>query len=365
MKKNILLLAVLAALSGCGTENGIYSGETAAELNTLTESGSLPQSDQVFDNECTVELGEAVSIRGNGAWFENGSLSVTEGGVYNISGTLSGTLYVESDEPVKLVLKGFSADSPDSAAVMCKKGRLSIEAAGESENILAAGTSGAAVYTDGELELCGTGKLTVKNTNGGGIYSGEELTVSDCTLTVFSGTTAICSKERIAVESGRVKAKGNGGFKSGGRADINGGNVFINAENFGIRADGGCIINGKAVVSAPESGDGISVMNGLLLAFCGKGAAKPTSDYILAPIADLSEQTAVSAVSESGNVLISAVAPGAAQEVVFSAADCSEINLFAGGDLSGTADELGITADGAITDGTSLCAENSPSRSAA
>lgn len=366
MKKGIALLTVLAALSGCGTENGVYSGETASELHTITESGGFAQSDETFDNECTVELGETVSIRGKGAWFENGSLSVTEGGVYNISGNLNdGALYIESDEPVRLVLKGFSADNPNGAAIICKKGRLSIESASNFANNLTATVSDAAVYADGELEFCGAGILTVKNKSGGGIYSGEELTISDCSLSVISGATAISSKAKIAINSGRVKIEGAGGLESGGRAEINGGRVFINAENFGIRASEESIINGTAVVSAPNFGSKFSVKNGLLLAFSNKGAAIPSSDYILAPVLDLSEQTAISAVDESGNVILSATLPKTAQEAVFSAANCSGIRLFSGGTFSSDPDELGIITDGELSGGTELSVSDSYNENAA
>lgn len=345
MKKGIALFTVLAALSGCGTENIVYSGQTAIRFYTIAESESFSQYDETFDNECTVELGETISIRGNGAWFENGNLSVTEGGVYNISGSLSGGMvYVESDEPVRLVLKGFSADNPSGSAVLCKKGRLSIEAADNSENVISAANSEAAVYTDGKLEFCGAGKLTVKNTDGGGIYSGEELIISDCALSVYSGTTAICSKNKIAVNDGIV---------------------FINADNFGIRTDSGCVINGTAVVCAPNFGSSFSVNSGFLLSFADKSAAVPTSDYIFAPISHLSEQTVISAADEAGNVLISAALPKTAQEVVFSAASCSKVRLYAGGTLSAKPNALGIITDGGISDGTELSSENGSERNAA
>lgn len=366
MRKGMTLLTALAVFSGCGSENGIYTGETAEQSASLSQSSGFAQYDKAFDNECTVTLGKTVSIQGAGAWFEDGCLSVTEGGVYNLSGILAdGMIYIDSDDPVRLVLNGISVKNNEGAAVFCEGGALSIEAAAGTENYFADGNytykrsfenaeknrPNAAFFTGGKLEFCGEGSVTVTSAEKNGVFSDDELNISDCELEVFSETTAICSKTKISVDSGHVRVEGANGFESGGRADINGGSVFINAKKLGIYAGGGGAINGTAVIAAPSLGENLSVKSGLLLAFVDDFTAVPTSDYILTDISHLAENTAISAVDKSGRVVISSILPKTAQKVVFSAADSSEISLYAGGTPSGEADLLGIITGGELSDG--------------
>lgn len=198
MKKGITMLMVIAVLSGCNMESGVYSGETAESSGTFTQlDASFSASDEEYTNECTISLGESVTIQGAGAWFENGCLSVTEGGIYNLSGTLSdGMIYVSSDEPVKLVLNGVSVNNPNGAALFCADGQLTVEAANGTENSFSDGEytyerdfesksdsePSAAIFAKDDLEISGSGKLTVTSGENNGIVCKDALSVSDCSL---------------------------------------------------------------------------------------------------------------------------------------------------------------------------------------
>lgn len=309
MRKGMSLLTVLAVFSGCGSETDIstYTGEMAGQSSTsVSYFSGFAQSDESFDNECTVTLGETVSIQGAGAWFEDGCLSVTEGGVYNLSGVLAdGMIYIDSDEPVRLVLNGISVVNSEGAAVFCENGALSVEAATGTENYFTDGEytysrefeseskkiPSAAFFTGGDLEFCGGGSVTVTSLTKTGIFADSELTVS-------------------------------------------GGSVYIDTASSGLGSNGGVNITGGSVVIFGGNSDigEINVSGGIYLAFGDiETEVPPNGSRLVSRSLDAQAGETV-AITDGDDVIISAVLPKKARGVVFSnGSDCSRLRLFKGG----------------------------------
>ena len=259
---------VLAVLSGCNMENGVYSGETAENSGALTQvDASFSASDETYTNECTISLGESVAIQGAGAWFENGCLSVTEGGIYNLSGTISsGMIYVSSDEPVKLVLNGVTVNNPNGAAIFCADGQLTVEAADGTENVLADGDytyerdfesktenePNAAVFAKDDLEICGSGKITVTSSASNGIVCKDALSVSDCTLYVSAANNGIKGKDSFSAENASMTVKSGGDCiktdnTEDGSMNIIGCTLDLSSGEDGIQADGLLTLSGGTI----------------------------------------------------------------------------------------------------------------------
>lgn len=268
MKKGITMLMVIAVLSGCNMESGVYSGETAESSGTFTQlDASFSASDEEYTNECTISLGESVTIQGAGAWFENGCLSVTEGGIYNLSGTLSdGMIYVSSDEPVKLVLNGVSVNNPNGAALFCADGQLTIEAANGTENSFSDGEytyerdfesksdsePSAAIFAKDDLEISGSGKLTVTSGENNGIVCKDALSVSDCSLFVSAANNGIKGKDSVYAENASITVKSAGNCiktdnTEKGAMSLTGCALELNSGEDGIQADGLLTLSGGTV----------------------------------------------------------------------------------------------------------------------
>ena len=259
---------VIAVLSGCNMESGVYSGETAESSGTFTQlDASFSASDEEYTNECTISLGESVTIQGAGAWFENGCLSVTEGGIYNLSGTLSdGMIYVSSDEPVKLVLNGVSVNNPNGAALFCADGQLTIEAANGTENSFSDGEytyerdfesksdsePSAAIFAKDDLEISGSGKLTVTSGENNGIVCKDALSVSDCSLYVSAANNGIKGKDSVYAENASITVKSAGDCiktdnTEKGAMSLTGCALELNSGEDGIQADGLLTLSGGTV----------------------------------------------------------------------------------------------------------------------
>ena len=268
MKKGITMLMVLAVLSGCSMESGVYSGETVESSGTLSQlDASFSASDEAYTNECTISLGESVTIQGAGAWFENGCLSVTEGGIYNLSGTISnGMIYISSDEPVKLVLNGVTVNNPNGAALFCADGQLTVEAAGGTENILTDGEytyerdfesksdnePNAAVFAKDDLEICGSGKLTVTSSANNGIVCKDALSVFDCNLYVSAANNGIKGKDSFSAENASITVKSAGDCiktdnTEDGSMNLIGCTLDLSSGEDGIQADGLLTLSGGTV----------------------------------------------------------------------------------------------------------------------
>ena len=168
MRKIIISAAALLSvfLSGCG-------------MISVPETYPMPvdpyhpvNEEDLRFGECSISVGDEVNISGQGAWFgENDDIRITKGGTYNISGTLSGGISVDTDEPVKLVFvnaditneKGSVVTSAAEKLIICSDGSSTLKGSG--------GDYGCAVHSDGSVVIAGTGSLSID----GGIFSRQNI----------------------------------------------------------------------------------------------------------------------------------------------------------------------------------------------
>ena len=138
LKRSVLFLtaAFFMTLTGCadggngvsqstqsgGTESSSNSSQTAE--NTLSNPNKN-SGEVTFGSTCKIHFNGEVNIDGNGAWYENGTLSLTDGGVYEISGKLEdGCVYIETDENVKLVLDNAHISNSDGGICFFREKRV-------------------------------------------------------------------------------------------------------------------------------------------------------------------------------------------------------------------------------------------------
>lgn len=266
MKKVKLFPALLAAalLIGCGKQaaapnipepsaEGLVSAETVP-LVTLS-------SDTLFSNrdlEGGVDLSKAVSItltgssaqtNAPGVGIDGGTITISQEGIYILSGTLEGQIIVDADKSnkVQLVLNGVNITSPSSAAIYAKKAdKVFLTLAENTDNLLSNSGSFTAVddtsidsviYSKVDLTLNGAGSLTVDSPAGHGIVSKDELVITSGTYRLNASQHGMTGKDCISIAGGTFQiTAGEDGIHAKHSDDASAGFVFIGGGSFEIQA---------------------------------------------------------------------------------------------------------------------------------
>lgn len=204
------------ALGGCNGTIGISSTLASAE-------GQAVNSD--YANECSIIIDDEVSINGNGAWLDSGKISITEGGVYKLTGRTEKGITIDTAEPVKLILSGAAVSAAEGIGIRNGRGKLTIFAAEGTDNSITGGSEeeneGFGVYSNGGLKFCGGGRLSI--TGERGVFSEEEIEIGDIYLDLAAIKKGIEAKEIL----------------------INGGETLVSAEESGLCAKSILIRKGR------------------------------------------------------------------------------------------------------------------------
>lgn len=245
----ILLLCLCAGLCACGKSAQPPAANGGTELEQLCAKAT------------TIALsGTGAEIKGPGAHFENGVVTISTGGAYLVSGSLdNGRLQVDTGEEkqkVQLILDGASIACADGAA-------LYIERAGETDIYLtengesrlisgverelepaAAEASGAALYAEDDVELHGPGTLRVEGYINNGIGGKNDVDIKGGVLIVRAVNSGVKGNEAVDISGGEISIECvNDGLKTEddkdegkGSVNISGGVLSVSAGDQGICA---------------------------------------------------------------------------------------------------------------------------------
>ncbi|WP_433618024.1 carbohydrate-binding domain-containing protein [Paenibacillus cellulositrophicus] len=249
----ILILSAMLA-SGC-TTNAASNTTTAAdgtaaeatETTTVNASeanaklASLKIKDLVeYDaDDTTVDWsagdstviklnGTDATVTGAGAKSGGGDVTISSAGTYVISGKLQGgSIVVDAgkDDVVRLVLNGAQIASSDSPAIQVKQaGKTVLTLPEGTQNTLSDGTKyadtsdeapTAALFSQDDLTINGTGQLTVQGNYKDGITSKDDLKIVSGTLSVNAADDGIIGRDMAAVKAGTININAGGdGFKT-------------------------------------------------------------------------------------------------------------------------------------------------------
>lgn len=161
-----LTIPVVTALSGC-------SGFTMypADVYTVAAEPYKAFTDEdIHSSECRIEFGDGVFVCGQGAWFSCNDITISDGGIYIISGSYDGgCINITTTEPVKLVLDNAQISNPDGYAINSSAEKLVISSEDGSSSTVS-GSGGDlenAVYSSGAVLFVGSGGLQLD----GGVFS--------------------------------------------------------------------------------------------------------------------------------------------------------------------------------------------------
>ena len=255
----VLVMAAMTAMTGCQSVSAAANaGEAAADTSTqvieTTASVIRLEASELFtdrDLEQSPDLSEAVYET-----VEDGqTLTITEAGVYVISGTASeAQILVEAaeDAKVQLVLDGVNITNTGSPCIYVKSADKVFVTIGDSENTLAV-TGGfmadgetstdAVIFSKEDLVLNGSGTLTIESTDNG-IVSKDDLKVTGGTYSITCEGNGLEANDSIAVADGSFTIRAtNDALKvkndeeaDKGYAYIGGGSYDIEAGSDGIQS---------------------------------------------------------------------------------------------------------------------------------
>ena len=248
MKKTavLTLLALGLSLAGCSGE-GSPAGQELSELEQLESAATV------------ISLsGDAGEIDGPGASFENGTLSISTGGSFLVSGSLeNGRILVDTGETkqdVNLILDAVSIHCETDAAIYVEradKTRIYVKdtapstlssGAARTDNLLLTEASGAAVYGEDDLEFMGPGTLIIEGNINNGIGCKNDVDINGGVLEISAVNHGIKGNESVDIKGGQLSIScGNDGLKTDdaekegkGSVNISGGSLFISSQDQGI-----------------------------------------------------------------------------------------------------------------------------------
>ena len=314
-----LLLASSLAFGGCGTAVTSSSsvnaesartestGETSADNadttseSTDSENAMESASDINFDLELTestidteftdreksgsYKALEAVKITlnkttatvsGSGAKADGSTITITEEGVYVVSGTLEdGQIIVDASDSdkVQIVLDGVHINCETNAAIYVREAdKVFITLAENSSNTLGGGneytqiddnTVDGVIFSKSDLVCNGTGSLTIEADYKHGIVSKDDLVITGGTYKIATADNGITAKDQIKILDGSfdidaansaVKAKNTDDTELG-NIYIAGGIFTIEAEQDGFHATGSIVVDdGTITVNSGDDG---------------------------------------------------------------------------------------------------------------
>lgn len=287
MKKiSTLLLSGLAVLSlaACSqqTDNSAKTTTTkaaaATNLSTTTpatsplQATSIPATaygtyseadlDTTYDANNSTKIvlaGTSGEITGAGAAIKDGTLTITAGGTYLLSGDFTGEVVVNApDQNVKLVLDGVTITSNKNAAVYIAAAKNAyLTLAPDSSNHLTDASPyqfadanqeepDATLFSKADLTINGTGSLEVTGNDHNGIRSKDDLVITGGNLTVTAKNNALKGKDSVSVLGGHLTlttSEGDGiqanntEDPSKGWIAIDGGQFTIQSGRDGIQAE--------------------------------------------------------------------------------------------------------------------------------
>ncbi|MER2174428.1 MAG: carbohydrate-binding domain-containing protein [Carnobacterium sp.] len=272
-----LSLAVLVMLAGCQATSSdtVQSAESDA---TATDSGttvSAADYDLDFSSDdlevgydesdsTTIQLADNQSTSsGEGATIDGNVVTITTGGTYLISGTLSdGQINVTAPdtEEVHLIFDGVDITSSTTAPLLIEEAdKVFVTLAEGSENTLTdkagstatLGTDADATSIDGtifskaDLTLNGSGNLTVNGNTNHGIVSKDDLIIVSGTYQITAAGQGLSGKDAVKIKDGTFTLNtGTDAIQSDndqeegrGFVYIAGGDFTIDAEQDGIQAE--------------------------------------------------------------------------------------------------------------------------------
>ncbi|WP_406488430.1 carbohydrate-binding domain-containing protein [Streptomyces phaeochromogenes] len=269
-----------SSASGSGSSGSVAAvdgGQDAAAVLADNKESHSGDSDAEWEESDAVGIqlkGDSASVDGEGVTAKGATVTITRGGTYRISGTLSdGQIVVNApDKDVKLVLDGAKISHSSGAAIdVTEADEAVVILADGSENTLGDADSyaddveaNAALHSAADLTVTGDGKLTVRGNGNDGIASTDGLVIASGTVVVDAVDDGIRGKDYLIVEGGSVTVTAGGdGLKADNSEDkdsgyvaVGGGTVKVTAKGDGVDSATDLVATGGTLTVESGGGSG-------------------------------------------------------------------------------------------------------------
>ncbi len=294
--------ATTAYSSSKGKPSGMSSSSSTMVMPIFNSSSSIApvvqssystNSQQVIGNTNNTIItyaasGAAVSNGGNCITVEGGSVKISCGGEYDISGSYSGSdaqilvNTAKTDSSVYLNMRGLTlSNTADAPIYIQKASKAFVVAKNGTTNTLSDGssrtktynytndngeaktdTTGACIYAKDDLTIKGEGTLIVNGNYNNGIHTSNDLKVKNGLITVKARNNGLKGKNSVEISGGTINiitTEGDGiksdtedaaDLASGkGSIEITGGEITITSAFDGITAANAVVIaNGESTI---------------------------------------------------------------------------------------------------------------------
>lgn len=247
----------LALIAGC---EGVKDSPSSAD-------GIKDSLSSMLTEGTAIQLGETITIDGEGATASDQTVRITQAGTYLISGTLEdGQIQVEvgNQEEVNLVLNETQISSTTGAPILItQSAKTTITLMEGTQNVIShqmvmndgeevSKEEKAAIFSQDDLMITGTGSLTVDAKTYNGIVSQDDLVIEGGNFVIESANHGLKGKDSVVIEEGTFKmtTKGDaiqsdqGADEEKGFITIRGGDFDLVAEQDGIQAQTKLVIEG-------------------------------------------------------------------------------------------------------------------------
>ncbi len=260
------MCAMVVGLTGCTTDGGSSSGETEKLIaNTgdqhLSVGGIVPTEEAEIVKQATCSIAfsdEEIKIEGNGAKLNGNVVTVSDAGVYSLSGKCSDAkiLITAEKKDVKLLFNGVELSSESGAVIDCEKAKLlTLCIAGNTKNTVSDSVNytfeegedepDAAIFSRSDTVISGSGELAVNGIYKDALKCKDGLTIGSGTLVLNAADDGITGKDYTVVYGGDITiVSGGDGIKSTNDTDesmgyvtITDGTINIESGKDGIQAE--------------------------------------------------------------------------------------------------------------------------------
>lgn len=216
------------------------------------------------------------TVSGSGAKADGSTITITEEGVYVVSGTLEdGQIIVDASDSdkVQIVLNGVNINCETNAAIYVREAdKVFITLAENSSNTLGGGneytqiddnTVDGVIFSKSDLVCNGTGSLTIEADYKHGIVSKDDLVITGGTYKITAADNGITAKDQLKILDGSFDIDAaNSAVKAKNTDDTELGNIYIaggvftvKAEQDGFHATGSIVVDdGTITVNSGDDG---------------------------------------------------------------------------------------------------------------
>lgn len=220
--------------SAAAIENGALL-ITAASMEMLTgeeitDSGKVISNEEINDeswkeNKVDVDLSS----------IDSDTYTITKAGVYTLTGSYKGMIYVNTEGRVKLILNGVNINNENGPAIFFENSDKGIIEANENtENVLIDGTeynneAKGCIFSNDDIDIQGKGTINVTANYNHGIASDDDIKIEDTLLNITtSASDGIHAKDGVNIKSGNIVISSMGDAISADKyVEINDGEVNI------------------------------------------------------------------------------------------------------------------------------------------